>query len=673
MRLDRVLTLLIGVHLIFLLFYFPAWVSFSCGTLLITRLMMFRFWPKLQVPRQILNVLSALVVIPIWIENQTLVGPEASGSLIMLLSTLKIFDLRASRDYRFVLFVALALLALIVLQDQSLGITLFMVCDIIIVFGLFARIEEHKLSLGANSVKMVLKAMLQTFPIWGLIFFFFPRTGVPWGMAPNLRKAKTGISDDLAPGSVEQLVNTQEIVFRATLDLPLPPEELYWRGLVLDQSNGLRWTRSNRPVRLGDIKDEEHAAGPPVAKADQEILLEPQDNRWIYALDTPDQITPLQGLAWNRLSLNNQMTVELSRAPVAGFLYKASSILKPKSYQISDEEKIVYTQLPKRIEPEVYDLSAKIFAKAQNTGQKVIRLLNFFSKDFYYTLRPGTLEGDELKSFLLVSKRGFCGHFAASFATLLRMEGIPARLVVGFQGAQKNPLNDSLVVRQSNAHVWVEYFDDVESRWRRVDPTSVVAPLRLELGAEFYSLTPEELKEQNLLNYFDKRATWRKWLDTSKFFWDSISYGWQRFLFSYDFETQRKLQDRIVDYVAENHRQVLYFSMLAVAIFGFFLTRWWRLRRLNPAQRIEAEVYEFFKKMDLEPKSWEGERSFFARIAKTFPHNQEFLMSFSEQLIELKYSAKTQDQQMILGAKGRALKLMGLKWDRRSRVSNAAL
>ena len=63
---------------------------------------------------------------------------------------------------------------------------------------------------------------------------------------------------------------------------------------------------------------------------------------------------------------------------------------------------------------------------------------------------------DPVDEFLFDNRRGFCEHYASSFVFLMRAAGIPARVVVGYQGGEQNPRADHWVIRQSDAHAWVE-------------------------------------------------------------------------------------------------------------------------------------------------------------------------------------------------------------------------
>ena len=89
--------------------------------------------------------------------------------------------------------------------------------------------------------------------------------------------------------------------------------------------------------------------------------------------------------------------------------------------------------------------------------------------------RPGS--ADPLAVFLFESRAGHCEYFATAMAVMLRQTGIPARLVNGFRTGEYNALGDAWVVRQYDAHSWVEaYFKPYG--WIEFDPTPAQAQAR---------------------------------------------------------------------------------------------------------------------------------------------------------------------------------------------------
>ena len=106
-------------------------------------------------------------------------------------------------------------------------------------------------------------------------------------------------------------------------------------------------------------------------------------------------------------------------------------------------------------------------------------LAHFQQNEYFYTLNPPALGEDRIDEFLFDTMAGFCEHYASTFTYLMRAVGIPARVVVGYQGAEANPYEDYLMVYQYNAHAWSEVWLEGEG-WVRFDPTGAVSPERIE-------------------------------------------------------------------------------------------------------------------------------------------------------------------------------------------------
>ena len=87
-------------------------------------------------------------------------------------------------------------------------------------------------------------------------------------------------------------------------------------------------------------------------------------------------------------------------------------------------------------------------------------LRKFHDEPYFYTLEPPPLGSQPVDRFLFDTRRGFCEHYASAFAVLMREAGIPARIVLGYQGGEVNPLGNYMIVRQSDAHAWTEVWLD---------------------------------------------------------------------------------------------------------------------------------------------------------------------------------------------------------------------
>ena len=105
---------------------------------------------------------------------------------------------------------------------------------------------------------------------------------------------------------------------------------------------------------------------------------------------------------------------------------------------------------------------------------------------YEYTLEPGVYGDNTADEFWFDRKAGFCEHIASSFVVLMRAMDVPARIVTGYQGGEFNAVDGYWVVRQSDAHAWAEVWQagkedgSTVGSWIRVDPTSAVAPQRID-------------------------------------------------------------------------------------------------------------------------------------------------------------------------------------------------
>src|SRR6185369_380651 len=124
---------------------------------------------------------------------------------------------------------------------------------------------------------------------------------------------------------------------------------------------------------------------------------------------------------------------------------------------------------------------------------------------------------------------GFCEHFASAFVFMMRAAGVPARVVTGYQGGEINPVDSTLVVRQSDAHAWTEVW--LRGRgWVRVDPTALAAPRRLDRGLA------------DALSDFDGLPLLMRpelsWLRNVRHRWDALSNTWNQWVLGYNPDRQ---------------------------------------------------------------------------------------------------------------------------------------
>ncbi len=417
-------------------------------------------------------------------------GRDTGAALLVTMLTLKLLETRRVRDARSVLSFALFAVMAAFLQDQAPHTLLLALITTVLVLCALARVAEVEVPGTALTstapttaaairprVVAATRLLALSLPLAIVGFFLFPRLGSPlWGLPQNVAEARTGLSDEMAPGDIANLYSDDSPALRVTFDGPAPKQsEMYWRGPVLVDFDGRRWTRStwresHSPVTLEPL-------GPELG---YEVTQEPTDRRYLMALDMPIAAPENGRMGFDRTITASRPQTELTRYRVASY----------RRYRLEPTLLITYrgssTALPADFNPRTTALVQQWQQEGAQEQEVIRRALALFNAEFTYTLNPTLLGRHSVDDFLFSTKRGYCEHFASAFVVMMRSAGIPARVITGYQGGSSNGIGDYWVVRQSDAHAWAEVW--LAGRgWVRIDPTGAVAPERIERGTESLS------------------------------------------------------------------------------------------------------------------------------------------------------------------------------------------
>ncbi len=362
-----------------------------------------------------------------------------------------------------------------------------------------------------------------------VLFVFFPRIqGVLWG-SPRQDVGTTGFSDHLEPGNLARLVRSNAIAFRAEFGGRIPPSnQLYWRGLVFQHYNGLRWYQGEpAPGPVSFV-----SGGDPVETI---ITLEPHGKKTLFALDLP------LSTQWPaRLRADHTLT---SRRPIhARIRYRVTS---QTTYQTGRRLpwESASLALPVRGNPQSRALAEK-WSAVHNEPEKIVQaaLAFFREKAFYYTLNAPMLDKDAIDDFVFQTRQGYCEHYAAAFVFLMRAASIPSRIIGGYLGGEINPYGNYMIVRQSDAHAWAEVWLG-DKGWVRVDPTTAVAPERIEQGVAA-ALSPDERLTLERFSDLDLGPL-TAYVKKVTLGWDRINSQWNGWVLGYSYFRQQALFSKI--------------------------------------------------------------------------------------------------------------------------------
>ncbi len=357
-------------------------------------------------------------------------------------------------------------------------------------------------------------------PLAFAAFFLFPRFPSPlWGSPNGADSARVGLSDDVEPGDFVELLLDGSPALRVTFDGPVPPRSaMYWRGPVMSQFDGRKWSRWE-----GDAFAQPAALEHADDFVSYEVTQEPASHSFLLALDIATQ-APEGARASQGRTLNTRPSNNLRR-------FRATSALRyALEPQLDESHRRHATATPPDSNPRTRQLIGQWRTENPAPEALILRALTLFNAQFSYSLSPPPLAGrDRIDDFLFNTKTGYCEHFASAFAAMMRMSNIPARVVTGYQGGEFNPMGNYWLVRQSDAHAWTEVW--LQDRgWVRVDPTAAIAPDRIEQGQSAVAREPSAFFRYG-----------RPLLQAM----DYLHRGWNDFILDFDAQRQRDLLRRL--------------------------------------------------------------------------------------------------------------------------------
>jgi transglutaminase-like putative cysteine protease len=557
-------------------------------------------------------------------------GRDTGAALLAVMLALKLLETRRTRDARSVLGFSLFAIMAGFLQSQAPQILLLALLATVLILTASARVTDFDLPGGtpppSTGYRDLLSAtgllLLLSLPLAIAGFFLFPRLATPlWGLPDNAAEARTGLSDEMTPGDIANLFIDESPVLRVQFfGTPPPQYEMYWRGPVLGFFDGRTWSRSYwSSFRDGS---ELEALSTPL---EYEVTQEPTDRRFRMVLDMPVAAPDGSSLGSDRAVTTRRPQIDLVR-------YRARSVLRYRlEPNMGPAQQRALTDLPRGFNPRTQRLMDDWRAEGASPTQLVRRALNLFNAEFSYTLRPSLLGRDSVDDFLFNTRAGYCEHFSSAFVVMMRAGGIPARVVTGYQGGRGNELGDYWVVRQADAHAWAEVWLE-GSGWVRIDPTSAVAPERIERGSESLD-GPESFWTRYSRPMFDAG--------------DWLRRGWNDIVLGFNAARQRNLLQPFG--IAEASRAQLGAALLLSSGLALLVTVGLLLRRPRAQRDALAQAYAAFlrrlSRTGVTKLSHETALAFACRAATLLPTEGEEVVALSQRYTRLRYARSDDPEQ----------------------------
>ncbi|MES0326752.1 MAG: DUF3488 and transglutaminase-like domain-containing protein, partial [Gammaproteobacteria bacterium] len=541
---------LIGIHLVAMPMYtrMPPYVlllivSFTIWTLLIIA-------GRITQPIAFIRILLAFaVIVSLLVSYGTIFGQEPGTAMLLMLSFLKLFEMKSKRDVLLVIFLGYFLIATNFFHTQSPWIAAYVFVVVIYLTSLLIIFSDRLSSTSFKTrIKISMRMVMQAIPLMLVLFILFPRIQGPlWTLPDDTQSASTGIDDKMTPGSINNLISSGSVAFRVQFKGESPAQkDLYWRGLVLSDYDGKTWRRDDAPENLlpevSYVKED-------AKNIEYTVMLEPHGRKWLYSLES---LVAKEG----QYKVTRELQVVTTEAINNTYSYSMTSNLHVTNKGLYVQENRKNLLLPQGLNEKSITLAKQLRMEAGGdaTAFSSSVLNYFYTNNFSYTLSPPLLADNAMDDFIFNSRQGFCEHYSSAFVYLMRAAGVPARVVIGYQGGTVNPVDDYMIVRQSDAHAWTEIWLD-DKGWVRVDPTAAVSPDRINHG-----IAGAGLEESRLPSILVSNS---KLLLQLRYQLDSLNHSWNKWVVGFDEKKQKELFELLG---IEDIDKATLFSWLVIAM-----------------------------------------------------------------------------------------------------------
>ena len=559
--------------------HLPLWCSALAFGVLLWRASM--AWRQRPLPgRWWMLLLLALAVAATLATHRTLLGRDAGVTLVVVLLAFKTLELRARRDAFVVFFLGFFSMLTQFFYSQSLLTAASMLLGLL---GLLTALVNSHMPVGRpslwQSARLAGSLALLGAPIMVLLFLLFPRLAPLWGTPHDAMTGRSGLSEQMEVGSIASLALDDSVAMRLRFEGPPPrADQMYFRGPVLSSFDGRQWRQlpySLAPQSAANAQLE--IGGDAIA---YEITLEPSNRPWLPLLEMTVEAPELPDMR-ARLTRELQWT---SSKPVHDLLRMKVRSHPSYSYgaSLSTAQLHVYRQLPAGSNPRTRELAAELLSDPRHGDAQALidaALTLLRTGGYSYTLEPGLYGQHTADEFWFLRKQGFCEHIASSFVILMRAMGIPARVVTGYQGGERNAVDGYWVVRQSDAHAWAEVWLAGQG-WRRVDPTSSVAPGRT--GALQRLPTPRGAIGNALANAVSPALAAQV-----RALWEAANNGWNQWVLNYSQGRQLKLLENL-GFESPSWQDLGRVLLVCIVLVSLSAASWtlWERRRQDPWLRL---------------------------------------------------------------------------------------
>lgn len=576
-------------------------------------------WQEYNPSSRTVNLLAVLSLIALGWFGSSIGLLNSMINLLVIACSLKLMLLSRTKDFLQLFCSCIFLVGCGFIFALGIEAWVGYVAVIVLLFTALSLVYAPARSFRVSMRKSAI-ILLQAFPLAALLFVVMPQLPPLWQM-PTSKSNETGLSDSVTPGDIASLARSSDLAFTATFEQSPPlAEQRYWRAMTMEAFDGKTWTISPRRKQAeAQLKTMGRSLAAPspngslTPSENYQLIVEPSNQRWLYSLDVSAENTDLDNPEMWR-----QFNYALRAArPIVGkrAFYLSYFPDTPLVSEIYDFDYQLNIQYPidsnLRTQAWVKQLTANAKSE-QSIAEDILR--HFKTGGFSYTLQPNAMPNSPIDTFMFEAKAGFCAHYASAMVFALRVAGIPARMVTGYQGGEL--LSDNVIqVRQYDAHAWVEAL--IDGVWVSYDPTSMVAPSRITFGLEQALADFNETRNEGM---FKDLGSAELFLSIRGWF-RQLDYQWSRLVLGFDNQTQTDLLKKLLGDLTSQKMTLFFLSVLGIVSI-FLLVLFFPVRRrstLPKHQRIYLNAVELVSNFTEIARKNKGSTAYFKQVKPFLP------------------------------------------------------
>ena len=543
----------------------PFWLAAAAVGLLMT----LRPSLKLQSSGIVLNLIGVAIIVAVVAAGGIRVGPlRPLGHLLLLLTSVRVMVVMDRRSFlRAVLLVFLVWVVAITTSTHVI-VALYFGASAVLWWWVGIRVHFAGLGFAQEAVfslprpRHVVAAAILALLVSVPIFMALPRIRSPWISGRGGVSSVTGFSSHVDLAGVGTIRQSREVamIVRSVSGEAIRSEWIRLRATALQRVTLNSW-------------------------APRGAFQEP---------DAPGGVVRLHGEA-RRLSETVELEVELIRPRRYLFLPEGTVALSsPISVRMDPTGGVALAQRvrgplkytvwvarenPPRaadppfegsprfeLDPEVQNLAKSIIDGVGSDAGRASAIESYLQQNYGYSM-AGMIHqrADPVSWFLLHERQGHCEYFAGAMAALLNDLGIPARMVTGYSGGRLSIDEKEAVIRQANAHAWVEAWVGADDRWTIFDPTP---------EADIPTLSRPSGRD-----HFRWAVDW-------------VQASWDRYILTFGFGEQVQLVAAMANGIDTLLRQISWQILPAVLVIGALaVVGWWAARHRRSSSLHSGHVW----------------------------------------------------------------------------------